>query len=213
MFHGVLSNRGTMVHTRSKLFRVTISRTRCITKARSACGLHHCRICGSRVWLCVHVYLIRQQASRNRAMFARRIAETIDMRASVRNLTPDALAREFRRIDEGVSRDGKISKEELWEFVSSGKAGEMDQRDFDALFAAMDLDHNGDVDFVEFCAFLGKCDAEYRAVRRRSSVGLQQPMSMVARRLSETASQRGSVVDPSAAIAEQEEEEAKAEET
>jgi len=148
----------------------------------------------------VHVYLVKAQASRYRARFARRIAETIDMRASVRSLTPDALAKEFQRIDEGVSRDGKISKEELWEFVSSGKAGEMEKKDFDALFAAMDLDHNGDVDFVEFCAFLGKCDEEYRAARRRSSVGLKQPTSMVARRLSETVSHRGTVEDPSAAM-------------
>jgi len=146
----------------------------------------------------VHLYLVYAQVNRYRARFARRIAETIDVRASVRNLTPDALAREFERIDEGVSKDGKISKEELWEFIASGKAGEMDQKDFDALFAAIDLDRNGEVDFVEFCAFLGQCDNEYRAARRRSSVGLQQQRSMVASRLSETVSQRRTVEDPSA---------------
>mmetsp|Transcript_22800 Transcript_22800/g.52763 ORF Transcript_22800/g.52763 Transcript_22800/m.52763 type:complete len:332 (+) Transcript_22800:322-1317(+) len=130
----------------------------------------------------VHLYLVHAQVNRYRARFARRIAETIDVRASVRNLTPDALAREFERIDEGVSKDGKISKEELWEFIASGKAGEMDQKDFDALFAAIDLDRNGEVDFVEFCAFMGKCEDEYRAARadRRSIVARRSVRASVA---------------------------------
>jgi len=154
------------------------------------------------ILLAVHLYLVNAQAHRYRARFARRIAETIELRASVRNLTPDALAKEFQRIDEGVTKDGKISKEELWEFVSSGKAGEMERKDFDAMFAAIDLDHNGEVDFVEFCAFLGKCDVEYRAARRRSSVvSLQKSRSVVASRLSEAVSQRKfTIEDPSAAL-------------
>lgn len=125
----------------------------------------------------VHKYLQAKQADRYRTMFARRIADTIQVRSSMRSLTPAALADEFNKMNSDV-QDGQLSKEELWEFVSSGKAGEMDQKDFDALFAAIDLDKNGTVDFLEFCAFMGKCDNEYRAVRRRSSVVAQSATRM-----------------------------------
>jgi len=113
----------------------------------------------------IHLILQKQQERRFRTIFAKRIAETIKVRGSMRTLSPEALADEFRRIDQGV-QDGKLSREELWEFISSGKAGEMDKKDFDALFAAIDLDKSGSVDFLEFCAFMGKCDDEYRAARR-----------------------------------------------
>eukprot|EP00540_Astrosyne_radiata_P022821 CAMPEP_0116832214 /NCGR_PEP_ID=MMETSP0418-20121206/5770_1 /TAXON_ID=1158023 /ORGANISM="Astrosyne radiata, Strain 13vi08-1A" /LENGTH=161 /DNA_ID=CAMNT_0004461555 /DNA_START=329 /DNA_END=814 /DNA_ORIENTATION=+ len=112
----------------------------------------------------IHLYLVAKQAKRYRVLFAQRIAETVSVRASTRSLTPEALANEFRRIDTDA-QDGKLSKDELWGFISSGKAGEMDQKDFDALFAAVDLDKNGTVDFLEFCAFMGKCDEEYRAAQ------------------------------------------------
>jgi len=125
----------------------------------------------------IHRYLVAQQAQRYRTAFAKRIADTINVQGSVRSLSPEALANEFKQIDSKV-QDGKLSKDELWEFISSGKAGEMEQRDFDALFAAMDLDKSGSVDFLEFCAFMGKCHDEYenaragesRVVARRSIV-------------------------------------------
>jgi len=138
----------------------------------------------------IHLYLVQQQAKRYRTVFAKRIADTINVRGSMRSLSPEALAKEFETIDASV-RDGKISKDELWEFISSGKAGEMEKHDFDALFAAIDLDKNGTVDFLEYCAFMGKCSEEYRAARvdrgsvvARSSRRLQAEVISTARRLS-----------------------------
>jgi hypothetical protein len=59
----------------------------------------------------------------------------------------------------------------LWNFLSTGKAGELSESDFNALFAAIDLDQSGEVDFLEFCTFMGKCSEEYRSARRaRGSV-------------------------------------------
>ena len=86
-------------------------------------------ITGGVVFLCliflvVLKYLAVRQAHRYRAIFARRIAETINVRGSVRALSPEALADEFKRIDADV-KDGKLSKEELWEFLSDGKAGDI----------------------------------------------------------------------------------------
>ena len=116
------------------------------------------------IFLAILKYLAVLQAQRYRTIFARRIAETINVHGSMRALSPEALADEFKRIDADI-KDGKLSKGELWEFLSDGKAGEIHQKDFDALFAAIDLDSSGSVDFLEFCAFMGKCDQEYRAAR------------------------------------------------
>ena len=48
---------------------------------------------------------------------------------------------------------------------SSGKAGKMDQKDSNALFAALYGDNNGKVDFLEFCTFLGVCGEELEVAR------------------------------------------------
>lgn len=110
----------------------------------------------------VHRYLQAQQAKRYRTVFAKRIADTISVRKSMRSLSPEAMAAEFKKID-SETPDGRISKKELWNFLSSGKAGELSESDFNALFAVIDADDNGYVDFVEFCAFLAKCHDEFRA--------------------------------------------------
>mmetsp|Transcript_16797 Transcript_16797/g.38666 ORF Transcript_16797/g.38666 Transcript_16797/m.38666 type:complete len:111 (+) Transcript_16797:566-898(+) len=43
----------------------------------------------------------------------------------------------------------------------------MDEQDFNALFASLDVDHNGKVDFMEFCNFLSSCGAEFNEARDR----------------------------------------------
>ena len=53
-------------------------------------------------------------------------------------------------MDDGLkSENGMIQKEALWTWVQSGKAGTMTKKDFDALFATMDLDGDGEVSFLE----------------------------------------------------------------
>ena len=110
----------------------------------------------------LHRWLVKRQARRNRAVFASRIAETIQLETSVNALSPAALAEEFRRIDK-QARDGKLSKDELWAFVCSGKAGDLSRKDFDALFAAIDLNKNGEVDFLSIVL-------SWANVRRRSTM-------------------------------------------
>mmetsp|Transcript_17592 Transcript_17592/g.20035 ORF Transcript_17592/g.20035 Transcript_17592/m.20035 type:complete len:501 (+) Transcript_17592:38-1540(+) len=103
--------------------------------------------------------LLQKQKRRTRRVFAARIAETIELRQSTNMMvTPEALKAEFEKID--TSSDGFISKSELWEFLSLGQAGEMNKKDFDALFGALDVDNSGQVDFLEFCHFLSQCGAE-----------------------------------------------------
>jgi hypothetical protein len=129
----------------------------------------------------LHAWLAHQQARRYKTKFAKRIADTINVGGSMRQLQPEALASEFKRMD-SESKDGSISKEALWNFLSSGKAGELSETDFNALFAAIDLDQNGTVDFMEFCTFMGKCSEEYRAVRpnRGSAADRASRRNMVA---------------------------------
>jgi hypothetical protein len=112
----------------------------------------------------IHLYLAAQQAKRYRTIFAMRIADTIQVRKSMRSLTPEILAKEFKQID-SQTQDGQITKEELWAFLSTGAAGELNQSDFNALFAAIDTDKSGYVDFLEFCTFMGNCHEEYAAAR------------------------------------------------
>jgi len=121
-----------------------------------------------------HRHILAKQQARNRNQFARRIAETINLTRTTRQVTPAALVKEFDIID-GKTQDGFITKEDLWEFIGSGKAGELDERDFNALFSAIDLDGNGKVDFLEFCAFMGKCDLEFEEMKRRPSVMQSRP--------------------------------------
>ena len=103
----------------------------------------------------LHRYLHARQAKRYKTVFAKRIAETITVNKSIRSMAPQELAEEFKRVDLQTD-DGLITKDDLWEFISSGKAGEISQSDFNALFAAIDADGDGQVDFLAFCAFMGQ---------------------------------------------------------
>jgi hypothetical protein len=103
-------------------------------------------------------------------MFARQVAQRIGVAGSVSQLPPDKLLAEFQRIDAGLRNstshaDGYISRDELWEFLSDGKAGEISESDFDALFKSMDLKNRGKVNFVEFTAFMSTCGDEFREVK------------------------------------------------
>jgi hypothetical protein len=130
-------------------------------------------------------YRLDQQASRYKKQFAQRDIGTMSVRASISRLPPDLLANEFKRIakgtKEGGARVGHITKKELWDFLSTGKAGDISESDVDALFAAMDLDSSGTVNFVEICTFMGQCHGEFRSARGELD---SDKLSVVARRLS-----------------------------
>jgi hypothetical protein len=130
-------------------------------------------------------YRLDQQASRYKKQFARRVVGTMSVRASISQLPPESLANEFKRIakgtKEGGAKAGHITKKELWDFLSNGKAGDISESDVDALFAAMDLSSSGTVNFVEFCTFMGQCHGEFRSARGELD---GEKLSVAARRLS-----------------------------
>jgi hypothetical protein len=63
--------------------------------------------------------------------------------------SPAELELEFKKID--TNNDGTLTKKEMRSFLSK-----MDERDFDAMFAAIDIDGSGTVEFTEFCAFVAQ---------------------------------------------------------
>jgi hypothetical protein len=132
-------------------------------------------------------YKLKQQARRFKKKFARRVVGTMSVRASVSQLPPDALTNEFKRIAHGTKEGGGkgyITREDLWTFVSSEKAGKIEESDFDALFAAMDINDRGKVNFVDFCTFLGQCQDEFREARGVMDGEKGDKLSVAARRLS-----------------------------
>lgn len=113
----------------------------------------------------IFVYKLKQQEKRNKVMFCKAVAKNIRLSG---DLTPEALAKEFTRIDESKTPDGKIDKEELRQFLLSGALGDINEKDFEALWAVMDADSSGDVDFLEFCTYLGHCHEVYEETRHVS---------------------------------------------
>lgn len=149
-----------------------------------------------------HSWSLKQQAKRYRTKFAQRVAETIQVRQSARSLSPSNLADEFKRIDK--ENDRFISKEAMKDFLNSGKAGEISDSDFEALWAVLDADKSGAVDFLEFCAFMGKCHEDYNAARMdRGSLATRTSTRMIfaeksARRVSEVQSMKAVAEDMAA---------------
>lgn len=137
----------------------------------------------------LHRRSAKSQKKRLRKQFAQQIAKRVDLRGSVSQLNPTDLLGEFKRIDKSIvggTSDGFISREELWEFVSSGKAGDMDAKDFDLLFDSMDAKGRGKVNFVEFCAFMSSCGDEIHELAKEEKEGCNrdEKLSAASRRIS-----------------------------
>ena len=107
-------------------------------------------------------HIAAKQLKRCRSHFAKVIAERIGHTGHLSQLGPKELEEEFKRIDIGLKKnDGMIQKDELWTWISSGKAGIMKKEDFDALFNSMDMNGDEEVSFIEFCGFMARCGSEY----------------------------------------------------
>jgi hypothetical protein len=101
--------------------------------------------------------LSADQAARYQEEFAKRIAATINFTGTHEKLTPEVLQAEFARMDK--DGDGVLSKKELHAFMGDT----MDDRDFEAMFAAIDLDHSNTIEFAEFCGFMSHIAEAYDA--------------------------------------------------
>lgn len=115
-----------------------------------------------------HRHKLAQQKDRLKNMFAKRIVQSLKIGdgASDVYFTMEGLQKEFNRIDVGAEGgDGMISKEELRAFMTSGKIGEVSDSDFETLFGIIDADGSGEVDFVEFAAFMGQIKGDIQSFK------------------------------------------------
>ena len=119
-------------------------------------------ILGVIILLAIAYYLhhrqVQKQKDRISHRFARRVAETIRIEGSHTQLTAEALKEEFDRIDKDHS--GMLTKEELKVFVESGKIGKISESDFHALWAALDIDGDGAVNFTEVSFIESVCNVD-----------------------------------------------------
>ncbi|KAL7553152.1 hypothetical protein ACHAWF_018054, partial [Thalassiosira exigua] len=113
----------------------------------------------------LHRKAANDQKRRYKEHFVRGIARNITISETAGMVSPEELKKEFDHID--ADGGGTISKDELKMFVSSGKVDEISDKDFEALWCAIDIDNSGEVDFVEFLSFLGSCGAEFEAVSQK----------------------------------------------
>lgn len=108
------------------------------------------------------------QKKRYKEHIIRGIARNITIAPTAGMLSPELLQKEFGHIDK--DKGGTISKVELKEFLDSGKVGDLSVKDFDAMWAILDLDGSGEVDFVEFTVFLSSCGEEFEQVHKETLV-------------------------------------------
>lgn len=94
----------------------------------------------------LHRNAIEAQKKRYKEHFVRGIARNITIADSAGRVDPDQLKKEFDHIDK--DKGGTISKDELKTFLKSGKVGDISDKDVDAMWAAIDIDNSGEVDFV-----------------------------------------------------------------
>ena len=107
----------------------------------------------------------RKMASQKKSIqkrIIRGIAQNITIGNSTGKLDADALLKEFHHLDS--DKGGTISKDEMTEWLKDGKLGEVSKSDFNVMWSAMDMDGNGEVDFIEFSTFLSGCGEAFDEV-------------------------------------------------
>lgn len=130
-----------------------------------------------------HRNAIAKQKNRYKEHFVRGIARNITIADSAGLVDPEQLKKEFDSIDKDGG--GTISKDELKEFLKSGKVGDISDKDIEAMWAAIDIDNSGEVDFVEFIAFLGTCGNEFEATHKeQKAMTKDEKLTYASQRLS-----------------------------
>mmetsp|Transcript_10291 Transcript_10291/g.13076 ORF Transcript_10291/g.13076 Transcript_10291/m.13076 type:complete len:474 (+) Transcript_10291:54-1475(+) len=137
----------------------------------------------SSVALFFHRKAIDTQKKRYKEHFIRGIARNITISDSAGRVSPEQLKKEFDHIDK--DKGGTISKDELKTFLKSGKVGDISDKDVEAMWAAIDIDNSGEVDFVEFIAFLGSCGTEFESIsKEQKAMSKAEKLKYASQRLS-----------------------------
>ena len=129
-----------------------------------------------------HVLRLKQQEQRYKRRFVEQIARNIEIGPSPGLITPEKLAQEIQHIAHGK---GFICKQDLQQWMNDIKLTFLSERDFDALWDAMDIRRTDQVDPIEFLLFLSACGPQFEQVyHHHASLPKTERLKLAARRLS-----------------------------
>lgn len=114
-----------------------------------------------------HRYRFRKQRRRYKKRFVQQIARNISIGPSPREIPAEKLAEEIQHISS--SQNGIINKEDLRKWMFDIKLNFLSDKDFDALWNAIDVDGRGVVEPLEFFVFLSLCGPEFETVYQEVS--------------------------------------------
>jgi hypothetical protein len=125
---------------------------------------------------------LHRQEKRFRKRFVQQIARNISIGPSPKCIPVEKLAEEVQHIG---NSEGTITKSELLKWMLDVKLEFISDRDFDALWAAMDLDNRGEVNAIDFFVFLSACGSQFEEVyHEQLTMPKKERLKLAARRLS-----------------------------
>ena len=135
------------------------------------------------LFLALYHIKTKQQERRLKLRFVRQVARNISITSSPNQLSADDIAKELRHIS--GDGGGAVTKTALKTWLDDGKLGELSDKDFDMLWAALDSDNSGLIDPVEFCTYLSACgDAFDEVNREQQAMSKDERIMFASRRLS-----------------------------
>jgi hypothetical protein len=130
----------------------------------------------------IYKYKLYQQEQRYKKRFVQQIARNINIGPSPSCIPVDKLAEEVQHIG---NSEGIITKPDLLQWMLDVKLEFISDRDFDALWAAMDPDNLGQVNAIDFFVFLSACGSQFEQVyQEQQSMPKNERLKLAARRLS-----------------------------
>ena len=129
-----------------------------------------------------HRYRLKKQQARYKKRFVQQIARNIQIGRRPDCIPPDKLSEEILHIGKGKDY---IQKEDLSQWMHDIKLNFISDKDFDALWSAMDIDGKGRVAAVDFVVFLSACGPEFEQVyEEQLKMPKLERLKLAARRLS-----------------------------
>jgi len=136
------------------------------------------------VALCMiwNAHRLKEQEKRMKKRFIQQLARNVEIGEDARSIPANKLAEAFHHIG---GADGRISKTDLAKWINDLHMDFMSEQDFNRLWDAMDLDHTGSVDPIDFFAFLAECGPQFKEVHQEySALPKSERQKLATRRLS-----------------------------
>jgi len=131
----------------------------------------------------IHWYFWEKQKKRIQFRMVRGIAQNVTIAESAGQMDGDMLLKEFNHI--ANDKGGTIRKEEMKQWMADGKLGTISDKDFNAMWTAMDIDQCGEVDFIELATYLSGCGEAFDEVfKERQNMSKADRLKRLSQRLS-----------------------------